>query len=226
MSGVKLLAWKSIGNSDRATKPLIWSVSQSVYQLNYVSYGPSFCAYLATDTVIAERTEIRPNAQYPIATGQTLAIGANGDAKIVNGGTAGAVTVKNADTVSLICGLSQVEGSSSSIVPYCAATIYPGFEETFYPVDKVLLAFSSADLVEGEYITALAGSPASQLDAASGYRVEAITSSSMLLVDLTSADSRSVSYSLDKGWSIDLWSKTYPADTLLPSILIQGDGLA
>lgn len=226
VSGVKLLAWKSIGNSDRATKPLIWSVSQSVYQLNYVSYGPSFSAYRAASTVITEATVILPNSYYPIDTGQTLALTANGGAKVVNGGTAGAVTVTSANTVSYVCGLSQAEGSSSSIVPYCAATIYPGFEETFYPVDKVLLAFSSADLVEGEYIAALAGSPSARLNAASSDRAEAITGSSMLLVDLTAADCRTVRYSFDKGWSIDLWSKTYPADTSLSSILIQGDGLS
>lgn len=222
-SGIKLLAWKSVGNSDLATKPLIWSVFQTLFQTNYVSYDSPFSAYTAECTTITEGTVVLPNSQYPIETDQTLALTAKGGATVVSGGTAGAVTVTNSDSVSYLCGLSQAEGAQQAMVPYCAATIYPGFAETFYPVDKVLLAFSSAALAQGEYIGSLAGSPVSQPAAVSN-RATAIFGMSMLLVDLSASDSRTVSYSMDQGWSNDLWSKQYPATTPLSSILIQGDG--
>jgi hypothetical protein len=219
-SGIKLLAWKCIGNSDLATKPLIWSVFPTLYQKNYVSYGSNFSVYTAQNTNLAEGTVILPSSEYPIGTDQTLVLSANGGAKVVSGGTAGAVTVASNDTISYFCGLSQAQGTSQSIVPYCGATIYPSFEETFYPIDKVLLAFSSVNLSEGEYIESLDVRKSPQIAA----RVAAITGLSMLLVDLTGSDGRSVSYSIGKGWSNDVWAKEYPANTSLKSILVQDDG--
>jgi hypothetical protein len=222
-SGIKLLAWKCVGNSDAGTKPLIWSVYQTLYMNNYVSYGPSFSVYTAENTAITKGTVILPNSQYPIDTDETLVLSADGSAKAVNGGTAGAVTVISNATISYTCGLSQAQGSSQSIVPYCGATIYPGFEETFYPVDKVLLALSSANLSQGQYIASLDGSVTS---ATSVRAATAAIGRSMLLVDLTGSDSRSVSYSIDKGWSNDggVWAKQYPSNTPLNSVVIRGDG--
>ncbi len=222
-SGIKLLAWKSIGNSDLTAKPLIWSVFQTLFQTNYVSYDSPFSAYTAERPTITEGTVVLPNSEYPIDTNQTLAIIAKGVATVVSGGTAGAVTVTNSDNVSYLCGLSQAEGDQQAVAPYCAATIYPGFAETFYPVDKVLLAFSSADVAQGEYIAYLADSPASQPAAVTG-RATAIFGLSMLLVDLSASDSRTVSYSIDQGWSNGVWAKQYASATSLSSILIQGDG--
>lgn len=221
-SGIKLLAWKCVGNSDRAARPLIWSVSRSLFQQNYVSYGPSFAAYRAENTVISDQTVIVANSEYAIDINQTLALSANGDAKVVNGGTTGAVTVTSADSVSYLCGLSQAQGSSLTMVPYCAAPIYPGFEQTFYPIDKVLLALSSANLMQGEYVASLDGSMTA-LPIAVTMRANAIIASSMLLVDLTAADCRTVSYGIGSGWNHDVWAKEYPANTPLSSILIDDD---
>jgi hypothetical protein len=223
-SGIKLLAWKCVGNSDLATKPLIWSVFQTVYQKNYVSYGSSFSVYTAENTAVTEGSVILPNSEYPIGTDQTLVLTANGGVKVVSGGTVGAVAVtSSSDNISYTCGLSQAQGGSQSGVPYCGATIYPGFEETFYPIDKVLLAFSSSNLSQGEYIASL-NTPVTSRMAAITAQVTAITGLSMLLVDLTGSDSRSVSYSIGKGWSKDVWAKEYPSNILLKSILVQGDG--
>ena len=221
-SGIKLLSWKCVGNSDTATKPLIWSV-QTLFKINYVGYGSTLSVYTAENTVITEGTVISPNSQYAIDTDETLMLASNCSPKVVSGGTAGAVTVISSAKISYTCGLSQAQGSSQQAVPYCSATINPDFAETFYPIDKILLGFSSAHVSQGEYVACLDGTGKSQSSFATA---AAVTGMSMLLVDLTASDTRSVCYSIGQGWSNDggVWAKQYRANIPLNTIVIQGDG--
>jgi hypothetical protein len=226
-SGVQLIIWKSVGNSDAATKPLIWSVLQTISQTMYVRYtSTSISAYTSTSADVQPGTVIQPAFSAPIAIGQILVLSKNGggSGEVQGGGPAGAVSVQNSTGTEYLCGLMQAQGSND-LAPYCAVPIYGAGQESLYPVDKVLLGFSSAALEPGEYVPFLDGSA----PITSRSSVDASVGTTMLLIDLTSADTRSVSYDINTGWSWgqNAWGTAYSSDIKLAAILIEGDcGLA
>jgi hypothetical protein len=221
-SSIKLIAWKAVGNSDSATKPLVWSALPAISPAMCVSYGTGTSVYTSAAVGLQQGSVIQPSYQTPIATGQVLVLSSNsgGGGDLIYGGPPTAISVRNSTGVEYLCGLMQSQGSNVS-APYCGVPIFGGgAQQSLYPVDKILLGFSSAVLAPGEYIASLDGSIAP--DAIS----MAVVITKMLLVDLTSADARSVSYSVNSGWSWGgfVWATEYSASAELATILIQGDG--
>jgi hypothetical protein len=222
-SSVQLIIWKSVGNSDTATEPMIWSVVKSINPTMYVSYTPtSTSVYTSTTVDVQPGTVIQATYSTPIATGQILVLSKNGGGSgdVQSGGPAGAVSVQNSTGTEYLCGLMQAQGSND-LALYCAVPIYGAGQESLYPVDKVLLGFSSATLEPGEYVQSLESS----VPMTGRSDLAASVGTSMLLIDLTSADNRSVSYDINTGWSWgkNAWATTYSSDTKLATILIEGD---
>jgi len=222
-SSVRLIIWKSVGNSDAATEPLIWSVLPAISPTMYVSYTTtSISVYTSMSADVPPGTVIQPTFSAPIAIGEILVLSKNGggSGNVQAGGPAGAVSVQNSTGTEYLCGLVQAQGSND-LAPYCAVLIYGAGQESLYPVDKVLLGFSSAALKPGEFVQSLD----SFVPITSRSNTNASVGTSMLLIDLTSADTRSVSYDMNTGWSWgkNAWGTTYSSDTKLATILIEGD---
>jgi hypothetical protein len=222
-SGIRLIIWKSVGNSDAATEPLIWSVLPAISPTMYVSYTTtSILVDTSMSADVPPGMAIQPAFSAPIAIGQILVLSKNGGGSgdVQGGGPAGAVSVQNSTGTEYLCGLAQAQGSNDP-EPYCAVPIYGAGQESLYPVDKVLLGFSSAALEPGKYLLSLDGS----VPITSRSNVDASVGTTMLLIDLTSADTRSVSYDINTGWSWgkNAWGVTYSSATKLAAILIEGD---
>lgn len=224
-SGAKLIICKSVGNSDQATFPLLWSVLSPISESMHVSYKSEMQAYTSTAVTIQPGQVVEQNSSALIAPGQIFVVDQNagGGGQIKNGGQPpSAVNFQNATGVQYTCGLMQAQGSGN-LVPYCFAPLFgAGDQETFFPLDKILLGFCTGKAVEGMYLTNLVGlvAPAAlHMDRA----VARVTKT--VLVDLTSSDKRAISFDVNAGWSWgeETWAQTYPATTPLAAILIEGD---
>jgi hypothetical protein len=222
-SGQRLFVWKAVATSDVSTAPLIWSVRTISPQMA-VGYGPGLAAFTSTDDGVVEGRAISVGFQSPIAPGQRLVLAKNGGGggNVLYGGSSTAVTIENATGVEYLCGLMQTEMHAGAPSPCCATKLFGQGIETIGSADRLLFGFSSAPRLAGDYVRSLqdADSAARRM----GTTGEAAGGSRLLLVDLSGADLRSVSYDSDRGWSWGggVWASQVPAGRPLAATLIEG----
>ncbi|MER5551141.1 hypothetical protein ABT001_05535 [Streptomyces sp. NPDC002793] len=128
------------------------------------------------------------------------------------GGTPGAtrrITVDNDTTRPFTTGIAQLNhveaGPAAKATPLAAFPLHGMNLDFFTPVEKVLLMFATA-VIETSTIVEQAFGPG-------------------LLVDLTGAAQREVTYDVDHGWGPDEpnWTTTVDSLSLLTPLLIQQD---
>ncbi len=226
-SGVQLILCKAVRNSDQATKPLIWSVVPTISQNMVVGYLAPIHVFTSIAVDIGRGSTVVPNADYAVAPGQILAIqpDSGGGGTVVGGGPAGTIGVSNDTHVEYTGGLMQQLSSETAPSPYCFVPVYgSGVLETFTPVDKILLALATGNITAGMYLKNLAGSTVFAASAGLDKRALAMVGE-CLLVDLTAADTRAVSFDINTGWSWGdgIWATPYPATVSLAKILIESD---
>jgi hypothetical protein len=210
-AGQALVIFKAVANSDRATRPLVWSLQQPIAPHMPIAYASSLAAYTATGTDIVPDSVFQPGFTTPIALGQTLQLAQDaGGAGAVMEGIANVVAFENPSETRYNCGLMQA--ISSVDTPYCVAPLHgAGSIETFTPVDLIVVGFSTTPLQAGQYIDSLVVVSDS-----------AATVTPLLSINLGTSVERAVQYDVDQGWSWDggIWAQAYPAQTDLVRMLI------
>jgi hypothetical protein len=206
-----LYASLAVQSSDRAGRPLIWQQNQS-YSTNTIISWDGYQAYTSSNQIL-EQTVINVGFYADIAPGQVLSVGTGGTGTAGAGGPAGDVSILNTTKTQFTCGLSRVD-QEGSFLPYCAFPLYGLNLQQITPLDKVLLTFSTEPLPPGTVIGSALGS-------LGVVRLASYTSS--LLVDLTRADERDVTYDLNAGWSWDgsSWAQLILAGADLVPLLIE-----
>ncbi|HEY6553564.1 MAG TPA: hypothetical protein VI669_09420 [Vicinamibacteria bacterium] len=201
-SGSLLYAFRGVESSDLAARPLVWRQIQ-YSNLTTVVWQDLYEAYTSTDPIVANAA-INPGFSVAVALGQTLNVTAGGAGTVVAGGPAGDVSILNTTQTQLTCGLSQAGPAGSSALPYCAFPLFGSNLQQITPNEKVLLMFSTQSLPPG---TVIGTAPRAPLDALLA------SFSPSVLIDLTGAVERDVTYDLNAGWSWGgfTWAQRIPA---------------
>jgi hypothetical protein len=120
---------------------------------------------------------------------------------VTEDGLADAMSMLNQSNAQYTCGLAG--GAGQPLSPIAAFPLYGYMMNAFAPIEKVLLMFTTYPASQGALATR---------SYAQG-----------LLVDLTSATSREVSYDINSGWSWGeaAWGQIVPPNALLAPVLIQ-----
>jgi hypothetical protein len=111
--------------------------------------------------------------------------------------------VVNATSTPFSCGISQLQ-SDGTYAPLAVFPLFGNNEDEMVPVEKVFLMFASSTIDTGTVIEKSFGSG--------------------ILIDLTGAPSRSVSYDLNLSWNDrqGTWGTVFPPNTSLVPLLIGG----
>lgn len=203
-SGYHLYVFKAISASDTAGRPLVWFWTQHYSQNTVLEWEEQYSAYTSF-TPIAPPAPISVGASYAIAPGQVLDFQMEGVGVVTNQGQPGVLEIDNQTTSPSTCGIAQphhVAGDVNASTPICALPLYGKHSQSFTPVAKVLLFFATAPVTPGTPVeTALGAS---------------------VLIDLTDAKARSVSYDINDGWSWgnSIWASPVADQAPLAPLLI------
>jgi hypothetical protein len=200
MNGYSLYGFKAVQAHQGGGAPLVWLASRNIYPTMEVSWASNYQAYTSNSQII-------PNGQIMmmfnanIGLGQTLEIQNGGMGQVSNQGTPGAISFLNQGSTQFTTGLAQPV--NNDYAPYCAFPLYGNMLGVVAPVEQVLLMFSTLPVNTGTVIEQ--------------------AFSSGILIDLTSASQRTVSFDINTGWSWGgtSWARNVPANSSLVPLLIQ-----
>lgn len=164
--------------------PLVWFDRPGGFAAQIkISWTERYQAYASTGRLAEDGQIAKINAQ-AVELGQTLLItDPSGTGEVAESGAPGRITIRNETAKPLTTGISQQQAVMSQDLtsPLCAAVTPGGGEAVFTPVERIFLTFAAAGRHPGT-VTAQAFSPG-------------------LVIDLTGAQSRSVGYDIDDGWT-------------------------
>lgn len=197
--GFALYAFKAVKSSMAGGAPLVWFRTTSFLSTTAVTWEEQYEAYISTSEIIANG-QIEASAKIATDLGQTAHVTQNGNMTKSSDGGTGAISLLNDGTAPWTAGISQVAKGKAS--PMCAIPLYGGGLDVIVPIQKVLLTFATTPVNTGTVIYK-AFSPS-------------------VMIDLTSAQQRSVSFDINKGWSWGdgTWAKSIPASADLVPLLI------
>ncbi|MET0274550.1 MAG: hypothetical protein ABW360_16305 [Phenylobacterium sp.] len=198
-SGFALYAFKAVKSTVSGGAPLVWFRTTQLLTSVSVTWQEQYQAYISADEIIANG-KIRASTACDIDLGQTAKVSANGNMIPDPNGTAGAVSIYNEGTTQWTTGISQFSNGQPS--PLCAIPLYGQNLDVVVPISKVLLMFASNTVNTGTVLYK-AYSPG-------------------LMVDLTAAPTRAVSYDLNGGWDWTggTWATRVKANDNLVPLLI------
>jgi hypothetical protein len=200
-SGYSLYGFKAVRTANRGGAPTVWFQMQNFRQTTQVIWTTQYQAYVSTSQIIPNAS-ITVNTAIGIDLGQTANVEESGHLSVAQQGPASAISIFNQSSMQWTCGILEMFAGSAA--PVCALPSFGRMLNVIAPIEKVLLMFATAILSTG---TVLVRSYAPGV-----------------LVDLTSAQKRSVSFDMNNGWSWDggSWaSPVAPQEDLVP-ILITG----
>lgn len=191
--GFSLCALKAIATTAGGGQPLYWQVTKQLANSMSVQWASQYAAYTSRQT-----SDINIISMVPIDYGQIANLP---DGTVTEGGLADAMSMLNQSNAQYTCGLAG--GMAQSLSPIAAFPLYGYMMNAYAPIEKVLLMFTTYPAAPG-------------VTAARSY-------AQGLLVDLTSATSREVSYDFNSGWSWGeaAWGEIVPPNALLAPVLIQ-----
>ena len=191
--GFSLCVLKATATTAGGGEPLFWLVTKQFASSTVVQWT----AACAVGTIQFQQ-DVTIVATVPIDYGQVLNLP---DGTISGGGLPDAMSMLNTTSSQYTSALCSASGGNYS--PTAAIPLYGNMMNAFAPIERVLLMFTTSPARPGEPI---------QRAYAQG-----------LLVDLTSATSRAVSFDINAGWSWGDggWGKTVPPNTLLTPLLIE-----
>jgi len=191
--GFSLCALKAIATTAGGGQPVLWRVTKQFANSMAIQWSSQVQAYISSTG-----TSVTVTSSIGIDYGQILSV-ASGE--LAGGGLAEAMSILNDTTKQYTCGLSYDSGGQPS--PIAAFPLYGNMMDAFAPIEQVLLMFTTYPAVPGQVL------------------LRAYAQG--LLIDLTPATERAVSFDINSGWSWggQPWGQTIPPNTLLTPLLIQ-----
>jgi hypothetical protein len=198
-----LYAFKAVQGAGGGA-PTVWFKSTNFSLETDVEWEVAYQAY-TSKTQIVPNGQIKASASYGIDLKQTLNVTSPTGTGAVDTstGTVGAISIFNQTTTPFTCGISQQQ-ADGTFGPVCAFPLYGNNMDVMAPIEKVFLMFSNNRVNTGTVV----------------YQAY----SQGLMIDLTGATERKVSYDINKGWSWPgsaSWGKVYPANSNLVPLLIE-----
>ncbi|UYG08693.1 hypothetical protein [Halomonas sp. M4R1S46] len=197
--GFALYGFKAVKTANQGGAPLVWFQSTSFLDNTVITWDEQYQAYISTDEIIANG-KIHASSSADIDLEQTMMVSQQGTVEVMQEGTPSAISISNLGTSQWTCGISQQTGGSTK--PMCAFPLYGKNLDVIAPIEKVLLMFASNTVNTGTVI----------------YKAY----SSGVLLDLTSEQTRSVSYDINQGWDWggQSWGQSVKAQESLVPLLI------
>lgn len=196
-----LYAFKAVQATQSGGAPLVWFQLNSYSTETNLVWSVQYQAYTSTNTIVSNG-EVSASFSVDIDLGQVLNVQEGGIGDVTTNGTAQAISVYNKTDGQFTCGIAQLAADGQTN-PLCAFPLYGNQLDVIAPIEKVLLMFSTEAVNTGTVIEQ--------------------TYSVGVLIDLTSANRRSVSYDINKGWSWGgfSWGLQVPPNQLLAPLLIE-----
>jgi hypothetical protein len=197
-SQAHLYGMLAVQTSDRATQPVVWLETDNYMASTVVQWSGATAAY----TALAGSTVVHPGFSVAVSPGQVLEVDepdGSGDVKSQDYAPT-ALAFYNATDAQFTAGVSQTYAGSAA--PICSVPLYGGRVNLIVPQPMALLTFAAATWGPGSALTKLL---------APG-----------ILVDLTSAPARAVTYDINQGWSWGgyAWGqKVGPFDPVVPLLI-------
>ena len=182
--------------------PVVWFQTRAYGKDTVLNWDENYEAYTSTSDIVAGG-RIKATNSYPIKLGQTLEVNDRSGTGSVSGtGKAGAISIMNNTSTKLTCGISQLD-PDGAVSPMCAFPLFGNNLDVIAPIERILLMFSTSPFNTGTVIFQ-AYSPG-------------------VLIDLTGATSRDLSYDIDNGWAWDggAWGRQIKASENLVPLLIE-----
>ena len=198
--GYALYGFKAVKSTVVGAAPLVWFTDLNFLNTTRVKWTEQYQAYISTDQIISNGV-IDASANVDINLGQTANVDEDQNLTPVSEGTPLAISIFNQSSMPLTAGISQMNNGSAN--PMCAIPLHGNMLDVVVPIEKVLLTFASNTVNTGTVI----------------YKAYA----SGLLIDLTSANTRSVSFDINNGWTWDggTWGVPVRANESLVPLLIE-----
>jgi hypothetical protein len=201
--GFSLFAFKAVDSSNTGGVPLVWFKTQNFATDTLVEWKVDYEAYTSL-TAIVPKGKITASNHYGIDLGQRLVVmGDTGTGNVDKNGVPKAISILNQSPKHkpMTCGIAQLVGGSAT--PMCAFPLNGTGLDVIAPIEKVFLMFATNKVDTGTVIEQSFGQG--------------------ILIDLTAANERQVTYDIDAGWGWDggVWATTYPASTEMVPFLIE-----
>ncbi len=208
LSGGKysLYGFKAVQSSVGGGMPLVWFQSDKFGLTTTVDWVVQYEAYTSQSAIIPNG-RITGLSSYGIDLAQQLAITTpQGTGTVGAGGTPLGIEVLNETSTPVTCGISEVVAGQAE--PLCAFPLYGNGLDAMVPIQKVMLTFSTKQVNTGTVIE-------------KAY-------SQSILVDLTSANQREVTFDINDGWSWGgfSWAQAITANSNVVPLLIEDNASA
>jgi len=166
------------------------------------------CQAYTSGSPITGGEQVRVGFSAAIDVGQVLRVLPGGIGLVCSDGHAGAVAILNTTSTMFTCGISG--GTDSEPAPYCAFPLYGNHLQTLVPLGKILLMFATREVAPGTVVEHF-------------YDAARTSFGPGVLIDLTGATQRALTYDINTGWSWGgyTWARTIPPGTDLVPLLIE-----
>ncbi len=199
--GFRLYGFRAVQAQTKAS-PLVWFRTATFSTSTTVKWKRTFYAYTSTSELIPNG-HVEASFEADITFNQTLVVNKPGNTgDVVHEGTPNAIRISNKLEAAFVGGIAERVGEGE-YRPLCASKVFGGHIQAIAPIEKVLFMFIQDQIETGTVITR-AISPG-------------------VLIDLTAASQRQVTYDLNKGWSWqnnESWARRIEANADLAPLLI------
>jgi hypothetical protein len=197
-----LYGFKAVKTS-AAGAPLVWFETRQFGRRTEIGWTERYQAYTSPSQIIPNGRILAANS-YDIDLDETLHVTSSRGSGSVDTrrSMAQAISISNETNTQFTCGISQ-SNPEGGVTPMCALGLYGGMGDVIAPIEQVLLMFSAMPMSTGTVIT----------------RAPSLG----IVIDLTDANARSVSYDVNAGWSWGgaPWARQVAAQEDLVALLIR-----
>jgi hypothetical protein len=208
----QLYGLKAVQDNQGGGFPLVWFrllPSSFTPKIN-LSYETSYSVF-TSGSALSPGQRVMVSCQQVITMGQTADIGTGGSITVSRSGAADAIAASNFTTIQYTWGLALPFNQAADAAPICAFPLYGKAHATIVPVEKVLVVFSTSQIVPGTALQFLRQGGAPQDSNTLG-----------LLVDFTNQATIQVEFDINTGWSPRSGpAQQVPADSDLVKLLVE-----
>jgi hypothetical protein len=199
-NGFALYGFKAVKTTNQGAAPLVLFRNSSVFLNTQVTWTDQYRAYLSSSPIIPNGT-VAVSSAIAIDLGQTAVVGQDGHLTAIAQGTPSAISLSSASFQQWTSGIAQPSADPQPS-PLVALPLSGNGIEVITPVEKVLLLFAQTTFSAGT-VSYKAYAPG-------------------ILVDLTGASQRDVSYDINNGWNSggNAWATPVAAQQDLIPILV------
>lgn len=197
-NGYSLFAFQPIQATAQG-QPVLWIQTAALAATISIQWPAAYAAYISESPIVVNG-RILMSSEADIQLGQVMQVGPEGSFKVTDDGPPDAMSVLNTTTTQYSCGLAVKGGAGTG--PIAAFPLYGSSMVAMAPLPKLFLLFESYPATSGQILDR--------------------TLAQGLLVDLSAATERQVSFDINAGWSAGSapWATPFPANTRLSQILI------